>query len=330
MIFNYKKVCMMFFSFFLSTCIFANANTQQEFDDKLNELVTKALISFEKGKYEVNKNNAGVVNELAKMLKSSFFAEKTLSIHGYADTTGNGRGFDNQKLSEKRARIVYNYLLKTMKVPSGRISDVVGWVIASKIDSTRTEQTHRSVRFYIDHKGQAYKFDNLIPKKYQIDMQKNGLALNKGNNPPNIEGEYFISPHLLQFTSDNNFTAGTKFADMRISFKYEVNEINEIVITYDSESGRTIKTSNEVRVMGSGNNFTAYFIADCERNGVYSKTANIISGEKTKDGIKNINIAFLMLEKGTDEPQTLMNIGQYRIFKSGEDLSKSKEPDTIN
>lgn len=317
----YLVLC--FFVIFNSALLNASPQSaQQKFDEELNALISEALVLFDRGKFEITENNSPILNKLAIMLKDKSFSKKTLSIHGHTDTTGVARGFNNQRLSEQRANSVYNYLLKECKVSAARITDVVGWGVKNPVDESRSKDSmNRSVRFFIDHHGEAFKIDNLIPKKFQDEIQKNGLSINRGNNPPMLEGEYEVRENELVYSSDGQFKPGQRFKDNLISFGYEVTDDNQIVIKYTSESGKTFKFSDNIRIIGEGDKFTAYFVAEGTKDNIFSKTANIISGEKTKDGIKDIKIGFIMIEKKNDSKNSLMNIGDQRIFKDSDGLS---------
>jgi hypothetical protein len=325
---RYNLVIIFLFLFLLPFHVLLAKPThkqQQEFDNRLNNLLSKSLVCFEKGRYEINDKNISIINEIAVMLKSECFRKKTLAIHGHTDTTGEAHGYNNQKLSENRARAVYDYLLTKCNVSPDRIAEVVGWGITKPVEQgAYLDSLNRSVQFFVDHNGEAYKFDNLIPVDYQHKMQESGLTINRGNNPPKIEGMFELSSNELVFTSDDKFPAGKIFANNSISFRYELSDDNQIIIRYESICGKTIKTSNDVRVIGEGDKFTAYFVAEGTKDDIFSKSATIISGEKTKDGIKNLNMSFVILEKSNDGFNKLMKIGDYRIFKDSDDLSSTR------
>ena len=86
-------------------------------------------------------------------------------------------------------------------------------------------------------------------------------------------------------------------------------------------SGTAESTGKGAFISGSGNNFTAYFNTEGTSNGIYQKTALVISGTKSSTGIKNLYYAFILVEKGYDPDGILMDEGYFRVFKDEDGLS---------
>ena len=74
-------------------------------------------------------------------------------------------------------------------------------------------------------------------------------------------------------------------------------------------------------IRGSGSNFTAFFNTTGESLGISTKTALVISGTKTSDGIKDIYYAFVMVKKGEDPNHQLMEEGIFRVFHDQDGLA---------
>jgi len=73
-----------------------------------------------------------------------------------------------------------------------------------------------------------------------------------------------------------------------------------------------------VEMVGSGNDFTAYFISTGVENGISVKRSTLISGTLTSNGIANLHYASILLEKGPDPQGKLPPVNTYRIFKDSD------------
>ena len=58
---------------------------------------------------------------------------------------------------------------------------------------------------------------------------------------------------------------------------------------------------------------------------VTSKTALVISGTKASDGIHNLRYAFVVVEKGADPNNHIMDVGDFRVFKDNDELAKTSD-----
>jgi len=160
--------------------------------------------------------------------------------------------------------------------------------------------------------------EEIIPPTVLQNME-NYMPIYDGTTPPNIEGSYKISTTVLVYTSDGLFSAGDVFVDKYIRFWGQ--NLATHVLSYEqkevSSTGTVLATGNSelVAVTGSGNNFTAYFITTGKSSDIYTKTATIISGTKTASGITNLYNSFVMLDKGADPDEKIIDINVFRVFK---------------
>ena len=92
-------------------------------------------------------------------------------------------------------------------------------------------------------------------------------------------------------------------------------------IDYQAKQNTAIQNGSGAFISGDGNNFTIFFNAT-ERDGeVTTKTALVVSGTKTSEGIRNLKYAFVMLDK-YDPNDVKMDIGTYRVIKDGDGISE--------
>lgn len=177
--------------------------------------------------------------------------------------------------------------------------------------------------------------ETMLPA-YLYDSISNYMPIYSGKKPPKIEGEYLVSPELLDYSSDGGFQHGDQFADLYIKFNKQ-NTRNQCVYYEKQLSANTICDS--AMIVGHDNVFTfigKLTIKDKE-NGWRCVTGTLISGKITSSGISDFSYAFYMIEK--DDPNhDLMDVGAFRIFYDGDGLvsnynwynSKDKHPVSYN
>lgn len=150
------------------------------------------------------------------------------------------------------------------------------------------------------------------------------ITIYRGVNPPNVEGAYRIDPMLTVYCEDEGnggFNPGTKVTSEDIRL-YGQNKINN-TINYEeyTVSGSSYALGEGAFISGYGNYFTIFFNTIGESHNISTKTALVISGEKTSNGIKNLKYAFIMVEKGADPQGLLMKEGVFRVFEDGDYIS---------
>jgi hypothetical protein len=156
-----------------------------------------------------------------------------------------------------------------------------------------------------------------IPDSIQTKME-NYIPIYEGSTPPVITGTYVITPMMLVYATDAA-NAADSVRDTYIRFSDQNTITNRAV--YDEKEGTDTAHSNDVLVIGSGNNFTAYFVSTGTSSGIYVKTTTVISGTKTASGISGLRYAFVMVDKGADPNDTLVAVGTFRVFKDNDGLA---------
>ena len=157
-----------------------------------------------------------------------------------------------------------------------------------------------------------------IPEQYLEKLSKY-MTVYQGSSPTNVEGVYAYTPEVV-FDETKNYPAGEVMAAERVRFSNQNSSRNTLTVEEKYRSGETAKSSSAV-IMGSGNNFTIFYFNEGEQSGVKFKTATVISGTKTSDGIKDLHQALMMLEKD-ETKNTIMPVGYCRVFKEHKSLSE--------
>ena len=160
------------------------------------------------------------------------------------------------------------------------------------------------------------RFDQIVPEEILNEIEKH-MPIFDGSNPPNIEGEYLVSPVVLLYDASNNFQAGKVFNDLYLK-TYNQDMVNNTLDYLDSD-GSSEAYGDGSFISGDGTHFTVYFntegIAYYTDYSVTFKQATVISGTKIDSGIGNLFYGYVMTEKSDDPKNYLMNVGQCRVVK---------------
>ena len=181
-------------------------------------------------------------------------------------------------------------------------------VSCSKSDSNEPK------RFDIPAEAKA-----IISEEYIAKMKANGMTINEGTNPPNIEGIFATGILEMIYTSLENdgYPIGQEIESYRFKFyeqegsKVKTDYINEAITANDQARGRgTI-------ISGNGNNIT-----DLE---IKTRDVSVLSGEITPQGIKDFQYGFLKIEKTGDTSNRMVPEGTIRIWVSQSKLAVKKQ-----
>ncbi|WP_424651844.1 hypothetical protein [Capnocytophaga gingivalis] len=176
-------------------------------------------------------------------------------------------------------------------------------------------------RFDIPSEAKAIISEDFIAK-----MAANGMTINEGTNPPNIEGIFATGVLKMIYTSlEKDFPIGVEIESYRFKFydqvgtKVKTDYVNEAFINEEQATGRgTI-------ISGNGNKFTAYLDMNIIDSGIKTRDVSVLSGEITPNGIKNFQYGFLKIEKIGDTRNKLVPEGTIRIWVSKNKLAVKKQ-----
>jgi hypothetical protein len=157
-----------------------------------------------------------------------------------------------------------------------------------------------------------------IPLSVQAQL-KQYISIYEGGTPPVVEGTYLMSKTQTVYCSDNGYIPGYIIDDITIKFSNQLSQRN--TLKYEESGTNYYAYGNDVVIIGSGNNFTTYFVSNGSIEGVSYKQTLVISGTLTSSGIRNLYYAFVMIDKGSDPTNKLMNVDEYRIFKDSDGLA---------
>ena len=140
---------------------------------------------------------------------------------------------------------------------------------------------------------------NIIPDDVLEKLNELGIEINGGNNPPNIEGTYFISPLVITKTNFGENLNAQGRMNMNLSFSKQNSTDLTVVVDYTKnylDQGVSLSgTGLGSFITGEGNKFSVFYEADGTSRGGYYKTVEVISGEISETGIRNWQRAYIMV-----------------------------------
>ena len=167
---------------------------------------------------------------------------------------------------------------------------------------------------------------SVIPENLQDSLRLRGLTINEGLNPDTINGRFVSAPMVLHYASDNYQEA---FYDLYMSFSGQTRR--GMIKYYETQKREDIDgQSIMANVIGEGKDVTMYCfqnVFECNSDGDTlwrSKTATVVSGTISEDGIKDCQYAHIVLDTWALNDfyaSPLSAPGTYRIWYDGDSLA---------
>lgn len=146
------------------------------------------------------------------------------------------------------------------------------------------------------------------------------FTINQGNNPPNLEGTFLMTPLISTDSNVPGDAIGAQFFDQRYTFLNQNNSTNTIDFM-----GQQLEPDGRVQsvlngdgsfISGTDNAFSIFLTITNEDldTGGRASVAYCISGTIMEDGIRDIELAIIVLDDFGDEFNQFIEIGQGRRF----------------
>lgn len=170
--------------------------------------------------------------------------------------------------------------------------------------------------------GLSAKIQQIVPADLLSTMKAQGMPINEGTKPPNIEGIFVSSPHTLAATYAGDFDkVGAKYADFIVMFSGQ--NPTDGSVSIDIKNGGSVSTGLGGFISGSGNKFSLFVETDLRDGTATAKQIRVFSGEVTSAGIKDFYSTVLLKEK-KDPNNRLIDVGKMRIVKDGDGLASKR------
>ncbi|WP_281233347.1 hypothetical protein [Flavobacterium gelatinilyticum] len=198
------------------------------------------------------------------------------------------------------------------------LSIVFGAVSCSSNDTNEEENTNVS---------EQELYDSYVDAAMQKSINELGITIHKGNKPPTVEGVYAIEPFFCEnsnFTDPakgSNFGASTLTLSNQNTARLSI-DLKNLLVYLNGNRNETWEGLGSF-ISGEGNKFSIFLHSNGEIDyGTYiAKYQNLIilSGEldvqdNSIKGIKNLQMASIMHDDYKDPNNSLIEIGQGRLF----------------
>ena len=155
---------------------------------------------------------------------------------------------------------------------------------------------------------------NFVSEETLQQLQDLGMEINKGMDPPDMEGTYVASPFEMIATSIENdyYPVGSIISDYYFRLYDQDNE--DMTIKIDYANGPETGTGMGGFISGNDDEFSVFIEVEVETNGYKATVLQLISGTMTDDGIKDFYFANWMLDNNGNESGYYIDEETGRVF----------------
>lgn len=204
--------------------------------------------------------------------------------------------------------------MKTTRIPVLLVSLILSSILM--LSSCEKEDNTPEV----NEDGLTRDVTDLVPQEILDEMENLGLPIYGGIAPPNIEGRFVASPFILLGSNRPSDTPGYQFQDYYVTFKEQ--DDRELTIMMDYENGTETGNGLGSFIVGEGNRFSVFVEVISEQSGETASVVNVISGELTSTGIKDLYFANFMLDNRGNPSGYWIEEGEGRVIFDSDGFSE--------
>jgi hypothetical protein len=164
----------------------------------------------------------------------------------------------------------------------------------------------------------AQNIQKLVPRNVIDTLRTLGMNIIETGKPAQITGIYEINPMALFASSSSSDRQGSLFSAYRVRFS-DQNEVDQS-LKMDYKNGPESGSGIGGFIAGSGNKFSAFFETSAISATSTFKMAVVFTGDRTSNGIQNMQYAFYLKEKN-DPAGRIVKVGTTRAFKDTDGLA---------
>ncbi len=176
---------------------------------------------------------------------------------------------------------------------------------------------------YLDADGLTIAVRSVVPQSIIEEMKTLGFPIYGGDNPPNIEGSFLLSPYLLLDSNISTDDVGHEFSDYIYTFYNQDAAALTLELNYENDNGQLNGEGTGGYIVGDGAYFTTFFNTyDIKANGSESETVRAISGKLVAGGIEDVHVSIFMIDDYGDVNDDLIEIGEGRVLYDSDAFSE--------
>ena len=190
----------------------------------------------------------------------------------------------------------------------------------------KDSKDNSQVVWYSPEPGPNGTVPEVVLPDYIEDSVTTYITIPTGVNPPAINGEFLSHPHVLIHSTIDNDTI-TVYNDRYVAF-YSANYTDADYVDFygkqwDDEQGEFYQeVFRKLYVLGTGEDFTCYYLTEGYPNDLYAKQATVFSGkwDESYGGLRDFQVAVILLE--TSGNPNLAEPGSFRVLGDGDGLAQ--------
>lgn len=171
--------------------------------------------------------------------------------------------------------------------------------------------------------GEGGTLPEAVLPEYLEDAVEQYFTVNSGEDPVIIDAGQFVShPHVLIHSTIAEDTIHV-YNDRYIAF-YGNGELTDFYGKQwdDARQDYYHEAYRRLYVIGTGDNFTCYYLTEGYPNGMYAKQSTVFSGKwnESYGGLRDFQVAVILLE--TSGNPNLAPAGSFRVLGDGDGLAQ--------
>ncbi len=183
------------------------------------------------------------------------------------------------------------------------------------------EEENEAVIVKVDDNGLSKDINDLVPESILNEMERLGMPINRGANPPIVEGTFLASPYILLSSNRPGDVPGSQFADYQVTFSGQDND--DLTVIVDYENGSETGNGAGSFIVGEGSKFSVFVEINVVSDGdATAQVVGVISGDIADVGIENCYSANFMVDDNGDPENIYIENGEGRVFYDQDGLSE--------
>lgn len=174
----------------------------------------------------------------------------------------------------------------------------------------------------VEKNGLTKEINDIVPEALLDTMKNIGLPIYIGENPPNIENSFLVSPLiLLKSNIPTDYSPGHRIEDFYIKFYKQDN--NNLSVSINTKQAYETGIGIGAFIVGDNNNFSVFAKSKLlHTDGDSASVVNVYSGKIVDGGIKDYYYAIFMIDNYGNPHDRWIGNGAGRIFYDGDGFSE--------
>ncbi len=172
------------------------------------------------------------------------------------------------------------------------------------------------------YSGTVQDIKSLLGSDIYDVIIKSGYAIHTGNNPPNVNGHFLLSEALLKSSTVPGDFTNQRFEPYSIHFSDFDKE--SLTVSYKGMQGGQQDQGTGVFISGDDDYFTSILTTVSTYNFEDAKSAVLITGKLTSQGIVDCEFMYIMVDNYGNPTGQWIEEGSYRILYDKDGLASER------